>query len=239
MSLCFSIGFIFGDIINKKEVKEYFIKPEIKEKPQGLIHFRWKSESLNAKPSHVIKIWVKDSAGNQSNVLSGEVQVLKPILEEEVKIPIQVKTVLGTKPLNLSATIYRPDLDGKFPLLVLNHGSPINEQGRRNMETFRNQSMIFVRKGYIVAVPMRRGYGSSEGDYAEDGGKCDRYDYDRVAKEAVNDIEATVAFMKQRAYVDGREKIVMVGQSSGGFSSLAYGASHADDVAAIINFCRG
>ena len=109
------------------------------------------------------------------------------------------------------------------------------------METFRNQSIILVRKGFIVAVPMRRGYGSSEGDYAEDGGKCDNYDYDRVAKEAAEDIEVTVtvAFMKQRAYVDERKKIVMVGHSSGGFSSLAYGVSHADDVAAIINFCRG
>jgi dienelactone hydrolase len=222
-----------------QEVKEFFIKPEIKEKPHGLIRFKWKSDNSNAKPSPIIKIWVKDTAGNQSNVLSEEVQILKPILEEEVKIPIKINTIFGTKTLNLSATIYRPGMDGKFPLLVLNHGSPMNEQERRNMEKFRNQSMILVRKGFVIAVPMRRGYGTSEGEYAEHGGNCDNYDYDHVAKEAVKDIEATVQFMKQRTYVDGEKKIVMVGQSSGGFSSLAYGASHANDVAAIINFAGG
>lgn len=223
----------------KTGVKEYFIKPEFKEKPHGVIRFKWKSENLNAKPSHIIKIWVEDSAGNKSNVLAGEIQILKPLFEEEVKIPIKIKTLLGTKTLNLSAAIYAPDMDGKFPLLILNHGSPMSEQERRSMETFRTQSMIFARRGFVVAVPMRRGYGTSEGEYAEDGGKCDNYDYDRVAQEAVKDIEATVEFMKQRTYVDGGKKIVMVGQSSGGFSSLAYGASHADKVAAIINFAGG
>jgi len=225
--------------VTRKEVKEFVIKPEIKKKPNGLIRFRWKFETPNTKPNRTIKVWVKDAVGNQSNVLSGEVKVSRPWVEEEVKIPMAFKSVLGTRSLNLSGTIYRPDSDAKFPLLVLSHGSPKSERERRNMGKVEDQSKVFVRQGFVVTVPMRRGYGASEGEYAEDGGKCDRYDYDNVAKEAVKDIKATVEFMKKRPYVDTDKKIVMVGQSSGGFSSLAYASTYADEVATVINFAGG
>lgn len=190
----------------KKEVKEFPVKPEIKEKPSGLISFRWKSENPNTKPYRIIKVWVKDVSGNQSNVLSGEVKVSKGMTEEEVKIPMELKSVFGTKTINLSGSIYRPDLEGRFPLLVLNHGTPRNEYERKNIVKFKDPSKVFVKKGFVVVVPMRRGFGTSEGDYAESSGKCDNADYDIVAKEVVKDIKATVEFMRKKPYVDTEKK---------------------------------
>jgi dienelactone hydrolase len=223
----------------KKEVKEFSIKPEIKEKPNGLISFRWKSENPNTKPYRIIKVWVKDAAGNESNVLSGEVKVSKGMVEEEAKIPMELKYVFGTKTINLSGTIYRPDSDQRLPLLVLNHGTPRDEKERKNVLKFRDQSRVFVRKGFVVVVPMRRGYGTSEGDYAESSGKCDNADYDIVAKEVVKDINATVEFMRKKPYVDPDKRILMVGQSVGGFSSLAYASVFPDELVAVINFAGG
>jgi dienelactone hydrolase len=223
----------------KKEVKEFTVKPEIKEKPNGLISFRWKSENPHTKPYRIIKVWVKDVSGNQSNVLSGEVKVSKGMAEEEVKIPMEVKSIFGAKRVNLSGTIYRADSDRKFPLLVLNHGTPRDEQERKNVVKFRDQSKVFVKKGFAVVLPMRRGYGTSEGDYAESSGKCDSADYDIVAKEVVKDIKATVEFMRNKPYVDSDKKILMVGQSAGGFSSLAYASIYPDELVGVINFAGG
>jgi dienelactone hydrolase len=223
----------------KREVKEFLIKPEVKEKPRGLISFRWKSENPTAKPYRIIKVWVKDAAGNHSNVLSGEVKVAKDVPGEEVKIPMELKSVFGTKTINLSAVIYKPDIGKKFPLVVINHGTPRKEEDRKHTDKFKEQSKVFVKRGFAVVVPMRRGYGTSGGEYAESSGKCDNSDYDNVAKEVIKDIRATIEFMKKQVYINTDKKILMVGQSAGGFSSLAYTSAYPDEVVATINFAGG
>jgi dienelactone hydrolase len=223
----------------KREVKEFPIKPEFKEKPRGFFSFRWKSENPTAKPYRIMKVWVKDAAGNQSNALSGEVKVTKDVPGEEVKIPMELKSVFGTKIIHLSAVIYKPDTGEKFPLVVMNHGTPRKDEDRKRTEKFKEQSKVFVKRGFAVVVPMRRGYGTSEGEYAEYSGKCDNSDYDNVAKEVVKDIRATIEFMKKQAYIDTGKKILMVGQSAGGFSSLAYTNAYPEEIVAVINFAGG
>lgn len=223
----------------KRQVKEFPIKPEVKEKPRGVIRFRWKSENPTAKPYRSMKVWVKDAAGNQSNVLSGEVKVAKDVPGEEVNIPMEIKSVFGTKTINLSATIYKPDSGEKFPLVVINHGTPRKEEDRKHTYKFKEQSKVFVRRGFAVVAPMRRGYGTSGGEYAESSGKCDNADYDNAAKEVIKDIRATIDFMKKQAYINTGKKTLMVGQSAGGFSSLAYASVYPDEVVAVINFAGG
>jgi len=59
----------------KREVKEYTIPSEVKEKPKGVITRRWLTKDPTHKRYRLFKVWVKDVNGNQSNVLSGEVKV--------------------------------------------------------------------------------------------------------------------------------------------------------------------
>jgi hypothetical protein len=59
----------------KREVKEYIIPSEVKEKPKGVITRRWLTKDPTHKPYRLFKVWVKDVNGNQSNALSGEVKV--------------------------------------------------------------------------------------------------------------------------------------------------------------------
>jgi len=60
----------------KKDVVEYPIRPDIKEKQKGLIPMRWKVISQEHKPYRIIKIWVKDKDGNESSSLSGEIKLV-------------------------------------------------------------------------------------------------------------------------------------------------------------------
>jgi len=86
------------------------------------------------------------------------------VVEEGVRISMNLKSLFGTKSINLSATIYRLNVDEKLPLVVLNHGTPRNPKERKNSIKMREQSKVFVEKGFISVVAMRRGYGESQGE---------------------------------------------------------------------------
>jgi len=158
--------------------------------------------------------------------------------KEEVRIPMELKYQFGTKTITLSASIYRFNTDKKLPLVVLNHGTPRDAKERKNKIEMGVQSNVFAKKGFVVVVPTRRRYGDSEGEWAEDIRKCDNPDYHSVAKEVVKDLRAVVNYMGKKPYVDPT-KILMVGQSGGGFASLAYASVYSDGLVGVINFAGG
>jgi dienelactone hydrolase len=160
--------------------------------------------------------------------------------EEVVRIPVMVQTLFGTKQLTLEGTTYRPDGDGPFPLAVLNHGSPQNAAERRNRpsERYPQQSAWFLARGFAVVIPMRRGYAGSEGDWAEGGGPCERSNWYLAGRESAKDIRAAVEFMQARPFVD-RSRILLVGQSAGGFGALALAAEGIEGLKGVVNFAGG
>ncbi len=160
------------------------------------------------------------------------------MVEEKVIIPMEKKSLFGTRSIRLSATIYRPKSEGIHPLLILNHGSTRNPEHRKKMFEMKKQSSIFVNKGFVVVVAMRRGYRDSEGGWAETFGKCDSPHYSFAAKEAVKDIRAVSEYMKKKDYVDPA-RTLMAGQSGGGFASLAYASAYPDELLGVINFSGG
>ena len=157
---------------------------------------------------------------------------------EEIKIPMSVKSLSGTKTIYLSGTLYIPDGQGPFPLAVINHGIPFDEMKRKDTQRFKNQSKEFVERGFVVVVPMRRGYGTSEGDHAEGYGHCENPDYYSAGMESARDIKAAIDFMVQRPYVD-KSRILLVGQSAGGFAALAAVSLNPEGVVGVINFAGG
>jgi len=152
------------------------------------------------------------------------------------------------KPVRLEVVIDKPPGDGPFPLLVVNHGST----GRGNnpalfTETSSNPvfAAMFVKKGYMVAFPQRRGRGKSEGLYDEgfnadrtQGYACDPKQSLPGADRALTDIAAAVEVLRQRPDVAG-QSILMAGISRGGILSIAYAAMHPREVAGVINFVGG
>ncbi|MCX8028135.1 MAG: prolyl oligopeptidase family serine peptidase [Thermodesulfovibrionales bacterium] len=154
---------------------------------------------------------------------------------EEIRIPMKITHLFGEKTIFLYATLYKPDGKGPFPLVVINHGTPRDMSKKDRIFKFSSQSKEFVKRGFVVVVPMRRGYGGSEGNYAESYGRCENPDYYNVGMESAKDIKAVIQYMTEQSYVD-KNRILVVGQSSGGFGSLALGSMKVDGLMGIINF---
>ena len=140
----------------------------------------------------------------------------------------------------LAATLVRPPGIGPFPLIVLNHGAPYSDRIRAGYGYWDKPALLgqFVRRGFAVIVPVRRGFGATGGRYAEDYGGCVDADFRRSGLAAADDIIAAVRFAARLPFVDG-SRILLVGQSAGGFSSIAAASRQPPGVIAVANFSGG
>jgi len=166
--------------------------------------------------------------------------LILPLNEQVIRIPMTLNRASGSQGLSLEATLYLPDGAGPFPLVVLSHGTP-RDPGRRVSQgriRYASQSWEFVNLGFAVVIPMRRGYGNSEGEYAEAEGRCDQALFYEAGLESARDLLATVRFMATRPFIDPR-RIILAGHSSGGFASLALASQGFPGLAAVINFGGG
>ncbi|UPY36088.1 prolyl oligopeptidase family serine peptidase [Sediminicoccus sp. KRV36] len=144
-------------------------------------------------------------------------------------------------PGGLFTRICRPASAGPARLVVLNHGSPGDPAVRPAMRpaTCASEAVRwFTARGYVVAIPMRRGYGQTSGPWAEGFGGCSRADYGQAGRETARDIRAAVLAMQGRPGVAARPAVV-VGQSAGGWGSLALAAENPPEVGAIVNMAGG
>lgn len=140
----------------------------------------------------------------------------------------------------IEVTLYRPAGPGPHPLAVLSHGSPRSAAARRQEGRirFETQGHAFVAKGFAVAVPTRRGYGESGGEWAEGYGRCDDPDYEAAGRASARDLRAAIDALRGDAGID-TGRIVLVGQSAGGWASLAAASEPLPGLAAVVNFAGG
>jgi len=162
-----------------------------------------------------------------------------PLNETVIRIPMVVSRPGGDQRLSLEATLYRPAGPGPFPLVVLSHGTsrdPRERVGKRLR--YDAQSWKFVSMGFAVVIPMRRGYGHSEGDYAEGEGLCDHSHFYAAGLESARDLRATVNYVSTLPDIDP-QRVVLAGHSSGGFASLILASQGLPGVRGVINFAGG
>jgi dienelactone hydrolase len=141
----------------------------------------------------------------------------------------------------MRARICRPDVAGQVPVAVINHGSPASPGLRRAMQPASCDSepaRWFLAHGYLVMFPLRRGYGASGGELAESSGPCEQPDYVRAGIESARDVDAAVRYATRLPYAR-RDGAVVVGQSLGGWATLAYAAWPHPEVAALISMAGG
>jgi dienelactone hydrolase len=139
----------------------------------------------------------------------------------------------------LYTLLYRPQGNGPFPLAVINHGSPRHADGRKGyVARFSAATAWFIERGFAVAVPMRRGYGPSGGVWAEDYGGCRNGDYYNAGLRSADDIKSTVLYLREQSFID-RNRVVLVGQSAGGWAVLASANQNFPGVVGLINFAGG
>lgn len=137
----------------------------------------------------------------------------------------------------LETIVYRPAGVGPFALVVIYHGKPA-----RNFQAvrpgFETAAQWFVDHGFAVAVPLRQGYGRSQGTANDMVGSCETMDYLATARAAARDAESVISFMQQQSFIDPRS-VIIVGHSHGGFGTLGVASDVPNGVVGIINFAGG
>jgi len=158
-----------------------------------------------------------------------------PTLSSDFQASTLIVDVAGT---NIEVFFYKPKEAGRFPLLILSHGSPRLQQDRIKVgsNTLRRQAKAYAASGVAVAVPIRRGYGG-HGQWAEGYGGCEWADYYHAGLAGAEDINAVIATMSRLPEIDA-SRIVLMGVSAGGWASLATAATNSQ-VMGVVNFAGG
>jgi dienelactone hydrolase len=171
---------------------------------------------------------VVGAAASSPNALAGEPRV------EAYAVPVTQET-------RILVRVCRPSTDAPAQLVVINHGSPANSAERPRMQVGRcdqEAAQWFLTRGFVVAFPLRRGYGASGGEWAENYGPCDHADYFRAGLETARDINAAVEALTALPFVRPAG-VVIVGQSAGGWGTIAYDSVPHPKVAAFIVMAGG
>ncbi len=162
-------------------------------------------------------------------------------LREQVwRIPVPARRDSAETVL-LEATLFRPPGPGPFPLVVMSHGQPGSPAQRAQMARprFITASRLFVEEGFAVLLPTRRGFGASGGPFLGGTGGCERLDLANNAETSANDILAVLRFARAEMPFLAGQRVVLAGQSAGGFGSLAAASRPNTGIAGVVNFAGG
>ncbi len=155
------------------------------------------------------------------------------LVAEDVRIPAPGGYEVAT-------TILRPEGKGPFGAVVLNHGVAGSEEERahESSEIFLATAAVFARRGYVVVMPLRRGFGATGGEMAEDAGPCSNPDYTHAEQNAADDVMAAYDYARRLPYVDGN-RMILAGQSGGAIVSIVTAARHPQGLLAVLSFAGG
>ena len=164
------------------------------------------------------------------NAKVASAEALDSTINEQV---IMLPVIEHGNEFQFETTIFKPPGNGPFPLLLMNHGKEIGDPHKQKRDRFLAISREFVKRGYAVAIPMRRGFARSTGTYTDHG--CNMADNGHLQAD---DIEAALVALLKQNWVD-RERIIIGGQSYGGLAAMAFGVRQFPGVRALINFAGG
>jgi dienelactone hydrolase len=170
-------------------------------------------------------------------VIVAALVILKALAAEKYEpyVTEEVLRVQGNPedPAELVVTLFKPKLPGPHPVAVINHGSAGDKVADAERIGIRLPGMYFLSRGYAVVVPMMRGYGGSEG--RKKGDSCNF-----VERGLFNakDIMQVVQNLSTRSDLD-TTRVVVGGQSYGGWNALSVGMLNPSNVKGIFNVAGG
>ena len=155
---------------------------------------------------------------------------LNAALNESVVL-VSKKAFVGST--ELETTIYKPDGPGPFPVVVINHGKAYGDPRFQSRYRPVIAARYFLQRGYVVLVPMRQGFSKSSGSYINGG--CNVESNGRTQAE---DVKTVLDYALAQPYAD-KSRILIMGQSHGGWTTLAFGALDYPGVKGLVNFAGG
>jgi invasion protein IalB/predicted esterase len=150
-------------------------------------------------------------------------------------------------PLPVLAFVVKPVGDGPFPLVIMNHGISLGAQERTMFPIieYREAARWFANRGYFVISPVR--YGASSLDDRDQGlygavfghvGSCDNPNFRGPGLAIATLNQWIIDNISRKKYIQPG-KVVVVGQSGGGWGSIALASLNPSSVQAIITFAAG
>jgi dienelactone hydrolase len=143
-----------------------------------------------------------------------------------------------TKPVVI--TTFRPPGDGKFPLLILNHGRAVeSKRSLQGRARYLLQVRWLVEQGFVVMIPTRIGYGETYSSFdPEFTNACRGANLAPMEDAIFRQLTATLEFAKTQPYVDA-SKWLIAGQSAGGYAAISVSRKSPEGLVGAINFAGG
>ena len=160
-----------------------------------------------------------------------------------ISAPMRLPVRISGKDLMLDSYVIRPDRPGRFPLVIMTHGTPggwddafLRNIANRTPTTFNTAAVALAQRGYATLSIMRRGFGLSGGGYSEELLRpCDYLAAERVAAD---DIIVAMGAARREPWVDP-DHILLLGHSTGGLAMLAVAERNPAGVVGVLNFDGG
>jgi dienelactone hydrolase len=140
----------------------------------------------------------------------------------------------------LDAMLVYPDDGKRHPLAIFSHGSPRAAADRPALTPAADPDELlwFVRRGFTVAAVLRRGYGRSDGGWAETYGSCADPDYADAGLRGAADVAATIRALGNDPHVDA-SRVLAFGVSAGAFATVALTTAPPPGLVAAVAFAPG
>ena len=158
-------------------------------------------------------------------------------IEREFRLPAP-----ESFPNGLDALEVYVDTPGKHPLALLTHGTSDKAQERMQLTPWSQlpQALWFARRGYVVLVIIRRGYGTSGGRQDGTYGGCrPGGSFQEAGEAAADDLRAAVSYAEKQIPEADTAEVVSAGVSTGGFTQVALTAKPPAGLKAAISFAGG
>lgn len=161
--------------------------------------------------------------------------VAEPLVEEHAFLTVE----LDRAPTRLETIVVKQDRAGRLPIALITHGTPREREERatKTADTMLPQARDFAHRGWLAVGVLRRGFGRSDGGFAE-GYDCRDPDYGRALRTATADLLAALRAISAWPDADP-SRVIGIGASVGGAAMLALAAEHPAGLLAVVNVSGG
>jgi dienelactone hydrolase len=135
--------------------------------------------------------------------------------------------------VELETTVFRPQGTGPFPIVVINHGKASGNNRMQPRARYLPAVREFLQRGYAVVLPMRQGFSKSGGTAVGEG--CN---IEGNGEAQADEVRPVVAWIQKQSWANAN-RMVMMGQSHGGLTTLAYAQNPHPGFRLFVNFAGG
>ncbi len=163
-------------------------------------------------------------------------------------VSIPLPAFQGTEAGGMTTQVFLPEGKAPFPVVIFSHGRAPTAEGRANLKipVLPGHVGYWQAKGFAVVAPIRPGYGATGGPDREASGvrwdqenRCGgKPDLPGALNRAAFAVRNAVDWARTQSWARN-DRILLVGQSVGGMTSVVLGGQNPPGVVGIINFSGG